>query len=47
MSAPNTLQVNNNVTDDDTHSLGSHELEDVGSIASSSSAPITSEEVAR
>ena len=35
------------MTGDETHSLGSHEVEDVGNAAASSSSPITSEEVAR
>ena len=47
MSAPNTEEVKTSLTGDETHSLCSHEVEDVGNAASSSSTPITSEEVAR
>ena len=47
MSAPNTEELNPNITGDETQSLGSHEKEDVGNAASSSGASITSEEVAR
>ena len=47
MSAPDTKEVNCSITVDGTHSKGSHEVEDVGKAAASSSAPITSEEVAR
>ena len=47
MSVPNTEEVNTSATDDETHSLCSHELEDVGNAAASLSAPITSEEIAR
>ena len=47
MSAPNSEEINNSMTGDETHSLGSHEIEDVGSAATSSSVPITSEVVAR
>ena len=43
----NSEEVNTSLTCDETHSLGSHEVEDVGNAATSSSAPITSEEVAR
>ena len=35
------------MTGDETHSLGSDEAEDVGNAVTSSSIPITSEEVAR
>ena len=44
-SALNCKEVNTSTTGDQTHRLGSHELEDVGNAAGSSSAPITSEEV--
>ena len=47
MSAPNTEEVNTSIMGDETHTLGSHEIEDVGNAATSSSAPITSEEVPR
>ena len=47
MSAPNSEEVNTRLTSDDTHSLGSLEVEDVGNAAASSSVRITSEEVAR
>ena len=47
MSAPNSGEVNTSMTGDDTHSLGSHEVEDVDNAAASFSVPITSEEVAR
>ena len=46
MSTPSTEELNISTTADETHSLGSHEAEDVGNVAASSSAPITSEEVA-
>ena len=35
------------MTGDETHSLDSHEPEDAGNVAASSSVPITSKEVAR
>ena len=47
LSAPTSEEVNTGLTGDETHSLGSHEVEDIGNAATSSSAPITSEEVAR
>ena len=47
MSAPNTEEVNTSATDDETHIIDSHELENVGNAAGSSSGPVTSEEVAR
>ena len=47
MSAMNTEAVNISGTGVETHGLGCHELEDVGKAASSSSDPVTSEEVAR
>ena len=47
MSAPDSGEVNISLTDDETHSFGSHEVEDVGNAATSPSAPNTSEEVAR
>ena len=47
MSAPNSEEVNTSLTDDETHSLGSHEVEDVDNAATSWSTPITSEGVAR
>ena len=47
MSAPNSEEVSTSLTGDETHSLGSHELEDVGKAATSSNTPITSEEVTR
>ena len=47
MSAPNSKEVDTSLTDDQTHGLGSHEIEDVGNAATSSSVPITSKEVAR
>ena len=47
MTAPNTDEVNTNKTGDEMHSLNSHEVEDVGNVAASSSAHITSREVAR
>ena len=46
MSIPNTEEVNNSLTSDETHSSGSPEVEDVGNAAASSSLPITSKEVA-
>ena len=46
MSAPNTEEVNTSTTGDETHGLGSREIEDVSYAASSLSAPLTSEEVA-
>ena len=46
MNAANSEEVNATLTSDETHSLGSHELKDVGNAATSSSAPITSKEVA-
>ena len=47
MSAPNSQEVNASLTGDETHSSSGREVEDVGNAATSSSAPITSEEVAR
>ena len=47
MRASNSEEVNTRLTSDETHILGNHEVEDVGNDATSSSAPITSEEVAR
>ena len=47
MSAPNSEEVNTSLTGDETLSSGSQEVEDVGNAVTSSSAPITSEEVAR
>ena len=47
MSAPNSDEVNASLTSDETHSLGSHEVEDVGNAATSSSALLTSQEIAR
>ena len=47
MNAPNSQEVKTKLTGDETHSLGSHEVEDFGNVAASSSAPITSEEVPR
>ena len=47
MSAPSNEGVNTSMTGDETHSLSSHEVEDVGNAAVSSSAPNTLEEVAR
>ena len=47
MSAPNTEELNTSGTGDETQSLGSHELEDVGKAASNSNALITSKEVTR
>ena len=47
MGAPNSEDVNTNVTGDKTHRLGSQEVEDVGKAATGASVPITSEEVAR
>ena len=47
MIAPNTEEVNISETGDETHSLGSHELQDVGNFAGNSDAPKTSEEVTR
>ena len=38
--------MNTSLTGDETHSLGSHEAEDVGNVATISSTSITSEEVA-
>ena len=46
MNTPSLEEVNTSETGDKTHSLGSHELQDVGNAASSSTTPITSEEVA-
>ena len=46
MSDRNTEEVNTSTTDDETPSLGSHEVEDVGNAADCSSVPITSEKVA-
>ena len=47
MSAPTSEEVNTSLTGDETHSLGNHEVENIGNAATSSSALITSEEVAR
>ena len=47
MSAPNSEEVNTSMTGDETHSLGSREVEDVGNAAASSSVPNTSEERVR
>ena len=47
MSAPIAEGVNTTGTVDETHNLGSHELEDVSSAASNLSALVTSEKVAR
>ena len=47
MSAPNSEEVNTSLTGDETLSLGSQEVEDVGNAATRSRASITSEEVAR
>ena len=47
MSNANTEEVNASIKGDETHSLGSQEKEDVGNVAGSSSAPISSEEAAR
>ena len=47
MSAPNTEEVNVSGTGDESHIFGSHEVVDVSNAASNSSAPVTSEEVAR
>ena len=47
MSAPNLEEVNTSLTGDETHSLGSNEVEDVGNATTGSSIPLTSEEVAR
>ena len=47
MSASNTAKVNTSITGDETHSQCSHAVEDVGNVATSSSAPIASEEEVR
>ena len=47
MSAPNSAEVNTSLTGDETHSLGIHEVEEVGNAATNSSVPISSEEAAR
>ena len=47
MSAPRPKEVNTSLMGYETHSLGIHEVEDVGNAATNSSDPITSEEVAR
>ena len=47
MSTSNSKEVNTSLMGDETHSLDSHEVEDVGNAATRSSAPNTSEEVAR
>ena len=47
MSVLNTEEVDTSTTDDQTHRLGSHELDDVANAATGSSTPITSKEVAR
>ena len=47
MSPPNSDEVNTNLTGVETHSLGNHEVEDVGNAATSSSVPIMSEKVSR
>ena len=47
MSTPNSEEVNTSMTGDETHSLDSHEVVNVGNAATSSRTPITSEEVAR
>ena len=47
MNAPNSEEVSTSMTGDETQSLRSHEVEDVSNAAVSSSAHITSEEVAR
>ena len=47
MSALNSGEMNASFTGDETHSLGSHGVEDVGNAAASSSVTITLEEVAR
>ena len=47
MSAPNSEEVNTSLTGDQTHSTSKLEVEDVGNVSTSSSAPFTSEEVAR
>ena len=46
MSSLNTEEVNTSITGDETHSLSSHEIEDVGNAATSSTTPISSEKVA-
>ena len=47
MSVPNTEDVNTSITDDETHSLSSHEIEGVGDAAGSLRVLITSKEVMR
>ena len=47
MSSSRPEEVNTSMTADGTHSVGIYEVEDVGSAATSSSAPITSEEAVR
>ena len=47
MNASKFEKMNTSMTGDKTFSLGSHEVEDVGNAAASSSPPITSEEVVR
>ena len=47
MSAPSPKEVNTSSTGDETHSLSSHEVENVVNAATTLSVPITSEEVAR
>ena len=47
MSVPISEEMKTSMTGDETHSLGSHEVEDYGKSAASSSVPITSEKVAR
>ena len=47
MTVPNSEEMVISMTGDETHSLGSYEVEDIGKAAASSKVPITSEEVAR
>ena len=47
LSAPNIEEANTGLTGEETHSLDGNELEDVNSIATNLSTPITSEEVSR
>ena len=45
MSASNSEKMNSSMTGDETLSLGSHEVEDVGDAAATLSVPNTSEEM--
>ena len=47
MSAPNSEEVSTSMTGDETLSLGSHEVEDVGNATAISSVPLRSEEPTR